>query len=373
MTKRTFVDPRVELGTSYTGLQRRFVELVIQERYFLVLLTLAFVVAGATYSTPAIAMWVGFGFAGYAVVANDSIQTIGTFIASNKQRPWWLLWLFIGGLMIATLTWSWVVNAGDVSFQRLSAKGFETAPTQFAFLQIAGPLFLLVMTRLRMPVSTTFLLLTSFASTPEGVGPVLQKSVIGYVLAFTVALGLWLALGRVLQRRFVGEAHGAWTLAQWCSTSVLWVMWLVQDAANVAVFLPRRLEVGAFVAVLAVLFFGLGVLFRLGGDRIQQVVDEKSAVVDVRHATTIDAVYALILLVFTVWSHVPMSTTWVFVGLLAGREIGIHVTQAKHERRTRSELVRLVLRDLAMVTIGLCISLAIAVLVNPGLRAAVFG
>ena len=33
---------------------------------------------------PQIAMWVGFLFAAYAAVANDSIQTLGTFIASNQ-------------------------------------------------------------------------------------------------------------------------------------------------------------------------------------------------------------------------------------------------------------------------------------------------
>ncbi|MFV8754155.1 hypothetical protein ACNOYE_26730 [Nannocystaceae bacterium ST9] len=371
--RATFVDPRVELEAGYTGLQRRFLELVIEERWFLLLLCAGFTLAGATYATPSVAMWVGFLFAGYAVVANDSIQTIGTFIASNKQRPWWLLWLFIGGLMVATLSWSWVANSGDVSFHRLSAKGFETAPTQFAFLQIAGPLFLLIMTRLRMPVSTTFLLLTSFATSTDGVGKVLEKSVIGYGLAFVVAISVWLLAGRLMHDRFKGEAHPIWNLAQWCSTSVLWVMWLVQDAANVAVFLPRQLEFGQFLVFVGVLFAGLGVLFKLGGDKIQQVVDEKSAVVDVRHATVIDAVYAVILLVFTVWSHVPMSTTWVFIGLLAGREIGIHVTRAKAERRTRQELVRLVLRDLIMVWIGLCVSLFIAVLVNPGLKASLFG
>ena len=40
---------------------------------------------------PQIAMWVGFLFAAYAAVANDSIQTLGTFIASNQDRKWWVL------------------------------------------------------------------------------------------------------------------------------------------------------------------------------------------------------------------------------------------------------------------------------------------
>ncbi len=36
-------------------------------------------------------MIVGFVLAGYSVVANDAIQTLGTFLSSNAHRPWWLL------------------------------------------------------------------------------------------------------------------------------------------------------------------------------------------------------------------------------------------------------------------------------------------
>ena len=32
---------------------------------------------------------IGFGLAGYSVIANDSIQTLGTFIASKKK---WFKW-----------------------------------------------------------------------------------------------------------------------------------------------------------------------------------------------------------------------------------------------------------------------------------------
>ncbi len=364
---RRLVDPRASSEAGFTGIQRRFIELVLQERWFLIILVACFVLAGATYDAPSIAMWVGFVFAGYAVIANDSIQTIGTFIASNKQRPWWVLWLFIGGVMLVTIAYSFFTHDGDVTSGRLSSKGFAEAPTSFAFLQVAGPLFLLILTRLRMPVSTTFLLLTSFAADPESVGKVLSKSVSGYVLAFTVAITAWLLLGRWMDRTFKGEAHRGWYVGQWLATTFLWSMWLIQDAANVAVFLPRKLELVEFLAFAAVLFGGLGVLFKLGGDKIQQVVDEKASVVDVRHATVIDAVYGLILLVFKFSSNIPMSTTWVFIGLLAGREIAINVTRAKRERRPRRELARLIGRDLAYVTLGLIISLVIAVAVNPRL------
>ena len=105
---------------------------------------------------PHLAMWVGFVFAAYAAVANDSIQTLGTFIASNQDKKWWVLWIFIGGVFIATHSYSWLfsdftgaidaagnpigdgVADGDVSHGRLLAKGFENAPQSFHFLQIAA-------------------------------------------------------------------------------------------------------------------------------------------------------------------------------------------------------------------------------------------
>ncbi|NVB40980.1 hypothetical protein G6O69_24280 [Pseudenhygromyxa sp. WMMC2535] len=368
------VNPRAETESGFTGFPRRFTELVIEERWFIGILAVCFAVAGAVYPYPQVAMWVGFLFAGYAVIANDSIQTIGTFIASNKHRPWWVLWLFIGGVMLVTVAYSWFAYDGDVTYGRLASKGFSTAPTSFVFLQVAGPLFLLILTRLRMPVSTTFLLLSCFATEPAGVGSVLQKSLIGYVLAFVLAIAVWFAAGRLIDRKFTGRPHPAWHVGLWVSTSLLWCMWLVQDAANVAVFLPRQLSLAEFAVFAAVLFFGLALLFKLGGDKIQQVVEEKAAVSDVRHATTVSAVYGVILFVFKVWSEVPMSTTWVFIGLLAGREIALNATKAhKIERRSRREVTKLILRDLIYVTTGLVVSLGLAVLVSPELQTYIFG
>lgn len=356
----------------YTGFPRNFVQLLVRERTFLMILTAGFMVAGLAYPYPQLAMWVGFMFAGYAVVANDSIQTIGTFIASNKHRPWWVLWLFIGGIMLVTLAYSWITSAGDVTYGRLSSKGFAEAPQQFAFLQVAGPLFLLILTRMRIPVSTTFLILTSFATSAKGVAAVLGKSVSGYVIAFVVSIALWMALGKLMDRRFRGEADKRWYMAQWASTAFLWCMWLTQDAANVAVFLPRSLDFSQFAVFAGVLFLGLAVLFRLGGDRIQEIVEEKAAIVDVRHATVIDFTYGMILFVFKTVSNIPMSTTWVFLGLLAGREIAINMTRSRDERRDWKKVRRLVAKDLMYVTFGLVVSIVIAAGVNPALAAKLF-
>lgn len=365
-------DPDASSPT-YTSVPRRFVLVLMREKIFLAILGLCFLVAGVTYPHPQVAMWVGFAFAGYAVIANDSIQTIGTFIASNKARPWWTLWLFVGGVLLLTVGYSWVFNGGDVTHGRLSSKGFSEAPTEFKFLQVSAPLFLLILTRMKIPVSTTFLVLTAFATTSKSVWAVLTKSVSGYGIGFVLAIALWLSLGKVMDRKFRGEASGGWVVAQWASTAFLWSMWLVQDAANVAVFLPRSLDTTQFLAFAGVLFFGLAVLFRLGGDHIQQIVEEKAVVVDVRHATTINLVYGVILYYFKIVSPIPMSTTWVFLGLLAGREIGVNLTRAADQRRPKREVTRLIIKDLASVTFGLIVSLVIAVAVNPVLSEGLFG
>ena len=95
---------------------------------------------------PDIARWVGFFFAAYATVANDSIQTLGTFIASNRKRPWYVLWAFAGGIFLVTMLYSWITYGGDVSYGRLASKGFEQTPVQFSYLQVAAPIVLIVLT-----------------------------------------------------------------------------------------------------------------------------------------------------------------------------------------------------------------------------------
>ena len=65
------------------------------EKSFLSFVIVAFMLAMFVTPYPQIAMWVGFLFAAYAAVANDSIQTLGTFIASNQDKKWWVLWQFL--------------------------------------------------------------------------------------------------------------------------------------------------------------------------------------------------------------------------------------------------------------------------------------
>ncbi len=354
------------LATTIIRRRDTFFRVVSDERRFVLLIGGLFFLSGWLSPFPQYASWLGFAIAAYSTVANDSIQTIGTFLASNRERPWWILWLFIGGVFLATIGYGWWVYGGDVSYGRLGSNGFESAPTTFNFLQVAAPIFLLIITRLRMPVSTTFLILSCFATTPSSVWAVLQKSVSGYVVAFALAVVAWGLTSNLTKRYSETAPHPLWYPAQWCSTAVLWSTWIMQDAANLAVFLPRQLDFVQLLIFSGVVFVGLGVLFYLRGDRIQRVVEEKSDVIDIRAATLIDFVYAIILFGFVRVSPIPMSTTWVFLGLLAGRELSLILRRASV--RPLNDGLRLVGRDLLYASIGLAVSVALALASNPALR-----
>jgi hypothetical protein len=142
----------------------------------------------------------------------------------------------------------------------------------------------------------------------------------------------------------------------------------MQDAANVAVYLPRSLDLGQFLGFALFIFFGLGLLFYLRGDRIQQIVTEKSRVTDIRSATIIDFIYALLLVYKLTVSTVPMSTTWVFLGLLAGREVGMSVMDALGIGKPMKKVLKIVFKDLSYALFGLLVSILLAISINDDVR-----
>ncbi len=361
---------RPTIGSAIIG-DRRYKILslfLFRERTFLRLVAFCLFCSAIFYPYPAIAMWIGFIFAAYSVIANDSIQTIGTFMASNEKRKWYHLWLFIGVIFILTSFYSWYTFDGDVSFQRLSSKGFSESPTSFHFLQLVSPLLLLIITRLRMPVSTTFMLLSVFSSDTEAILGITQKSLTGYFVAGAVTFTVWYFLSKWIAKLVKGEPHPYWVVAQWVISGVLWSVWIMQDAANIAIFLPRQLTLIEYAAFAGFIFLGLGVLFYLRGDKIQGIVKEKSAMTDVRSASVIDLVYAALLFYFKEVSTIPMSTTWVFLGLLAGREIAMQLTPHAETNRSMKRTLFLIFRDFGFALIGLGISMILAIAINPNIQ-----
>lgn len=411
-------------------------------------------------------MVIGFLMAAYAIVGNDSIQTLGTFLYSNSHRPWWVLWLFSSTIMVGVILFGWNRHDGDPSYQRLNkiysktvsesgvleelaalealleadasgeavgatglVAGLEVsvAETKSVFVKhpqeldsalaqleaaraellalrseptlspamvgaidatavalldfeeqlrshrdvsdfigwqyLLPPIALLFLTRFGYPVSTSFLILITFQ--PAVFGSMMTKSFLGYLVAFGSALLVYTTVMRLTEKRWRDDGERGikpiWVVFQWLSTGVLWSMWLIQDMANIFVYLPRRLEVGWLVFALVWMVVIQGIIYFSHGGKIQQVVQSKSNTHDVRSATIVDLIYGIVLYIFKIQSNVPMSTTWVFLGLLAGRELAFAFSRADHNFRTATLLMG---RDLYKAAVGLGVSVVLALVIN---------
>ena len=265
--------------------------------------------------------------------------------------------------------YSWVYYDGDVSHGRLLSKGLNEAPESFSFLQVMAPAILLVLTRLKMPVSTSILLLSAFTTKASSIVSILQKSMFGYIIAFVTAIIVWYLITDIFERFKKTKPSRVWVPLQWVSSGALWSVWLTQDMANIAVVLPRSLSAEQFTVVASTMFFGMGLLFYLKGDRIQEIVLEKSNVIDVRAATIIDFIYACLLYYLKIISSIPISTTWVFLGLLGGRELAI---QLKKKNGSTKHATKMIFKDMLYAGIGLLVSLILAFSINENMRNQLF-
>lgn len=351
-------------------------DFLVQEKTFLAIIIVGIIMAGIFTGNTRAAMWLGFFFAAYATVANDSIQSLGTFIESNKGKQWWILWLYVGTIFLGVVTWSWFQYDGDVTFQRLTKPDGTTPyphPEQFSFFQIIAPLILLILTRLRMPVSTTFLILSVFSADTSGITSVVWKSWTGYIMAFVLSFLVWYLSYNFIRKYFKSRKfNNSWTITQWIVSGTLWGVWVMQDGANIAVFLPRQLDVFQFTVFALTIFLGLGLLFYLRGDKIQQVVSEKTRISDIRAATLVDLIYVVMLIYKLFISTVPMSTTWVFLGVIGGREIAISLARKKKGKKHRKKAGKMIFKDFSYAMIGLFVSVALAAAANPDIRVAIW-
>ena len=224
----------------------------------------------------------------------------------------------------------WYINGGDISYGRLTKIPFQ----EIQWYHAAAPAVLLLLTRIGVPVSTSFLVLSAFASTFV-LEKMLMKSIMGYAVAAVAAYALWHIIARLInEKKPIGDhwSRPYWRVSQWITTGLLWWTWLSHDMANIAVFLPRQVPWDLMIIISIVFVAGLGWMFMERGGKIQNIVLEKSTTRYIRSATLIDLAYFIILYFFKELNSIPMSTTWVFVGLLTGRELAIasvHNTKMK--------------------------------------------
>ncbi len=339
-----------------------------------------------------IVMWLGFILASYSVVGNDVIQTLGTFLTSNeKQMKWYVLWGFAAIILTAALFYGW--QQGDIDYGRLDK--FEM-PNTYHWYYLLPPIVLLWITRYGIPVSTTFMILTLFSlqkipndlgsmlqstfDTDAKLGGMIQKSILGYMVAFVAALVIYLLITRLTEKYFLKNPltkkwRPFWIGFQWFTTGFLWFQWLTQDLANIYIYLRggNQLSPVMFLVSVLILLGLLAYIFYNRGGAVQGVVREKTNTADIRSATFVDLIYAVVLWVFKYdnilgfeyqfpWTgNLPMSTTWVFIGLLAGRELGIRINL---DGKLNKNTLRMVFADLGKVFFGLLVSVVLVFIIK---------
>ena len=303
---------------------------------------------------------VGFGLAGWSVIGNDSIQTLGTFIASKqKWFKWYTLAASASFVMILALAWGWYAYDGDISYGRLTRIPYQ----EIQWYHAVAPGILLLLTRIGIPVSTTFLVLSAFASTVV-LEKMLMKSVVGYGLAAVVAYIAWILISKLINEKLdeVDEKWiGFWRNSVWLTSGWLWWVWLSHDVANIAVYLPRQLSPTLLITVMIYFTILLFYIFYIHGGPIQKVVLDKTGTRYARSATIINVIYAAVLFYFKELNDLPMSTTWVFVGLLCGRELAISTMNKDYKFKYVFPLIG---KDFIKMIFGLSVSIGIVLAIH---------
>ena len=313
---------------------------------------------------------VGYFLAAYSVVANDGLQIWGPFLNATNPQKWYWQFVFMSIVLWIVALGGWYYNSGDLAWGRLEIiPTAENATIFHAVFFVAAPALLVFLTWKKIPVSTTFLVLSVFsAANSSAIEKMITKSVMGYIIAAGFAYIIWHAMRYVFDefQPIPKDSRKFWTVAQWVSTGFLWSTWLMHDLANIAVFLPRNPSLSLSIGALSVMTLFLGIIVYKRGGGIQEIVHTKTGMRCIRRTTLVNIFYAFVLIFFKELNNVPMSTTWVFMGLIAGRELAVRQT---HPNEVDTTMVfPMVIKDLFKTALGLGLSVMLALIAGFVLR-----
>ena len=301
----------------------------------------------------------GFILVAATCTANDSLQTLGTFLVSNRGRTsihLQVIWICLATTFI--LVFGWLKYAGDPAWGLLSQ---FPLPGDFTLFYLIPPLTVAALTWWGAPIGTSILVLAAFA--PLQTSALITTSIVGGVFALIAAavvygLALW-----ILERHFIRNPEDSkqlprgWLILQWFSTAWLWCQWMIQNAASFYVYLPRKLSFFDLLISIFVICCSIALIFAWGGGPVQKIIRRKANIRDIRSATLCDLIFGTILFARALsFSVIPMSTTWVFLGLLAGRELAL---VARLKVSTPSAALAQLAKDFFKAFIGVLVSVGV--------------
>ena len=289
----------------------------------------------------------------FSVLENSSFQIFGTFLSSNKENSFYKIFLFIVLIFIAVLFFEWNINNGRLDFGRLT--NFDYNP-YVGLKALTAPLLLFFLTYKKIPVSTTFVLLSGFM-TKHTVDMMLAKTATSYLVSFIFGYYIWYILDKRFKdkiTKFDEKDTNFWKNIQILSNIVLIVMWITSNNGNLIVSLPRNFTISSFLLYLSFCAITIAyIILSKGGKMQKSIIDAKKGLNNPKTGSIINMVFSSIILAFQFISTTPIATTWAFIGLLSGREFAL--SMKKHGSVNKITILK-ILKDLSVLIYGLIVT-----------------
>ncbi|HSQ97787.1 MAG TPA: hypothetical protein VLL98_03655 [Rickettsiales bacterium] len=324
--------------------------------FLLLVLTLIIIISPSNFTL----QWVGLSLAMFSTMTNDSIQTLGTFLSSNSKEKWWKMWIYVGILFLITILVGWFLYNHRLDFKRLYGIQYDPSANIMHFI---APILLIILTCNKIPVSTTFLILSVF-TTQDIMTFMLVKTILGYFIAFAFSFIIWYFLLKFFKKIFEDFSDSKikkWRIFQWISTGMLWIIWLIQNTSNIVVYIPRRINIYSLILIIMLGIVMIGFTIYNKGGPIQEIVDEKTDMSNIHYTAMINFSFAIMIALMTCIGTIPIATTWMFIGILGGRELAIakYETNQELSLKDRYKIAeKKIFRDLVLAGLGIAISLS---------------
>lgn len=291
----------------------------------------------------------------YHIMANNAVQIIGMFVASNDKKDKLKIWLLLSVIFVLTVLISWLFFDKQLHFSLLNSIQYNE---NLSILLIFLPIILYFFTKKNIPISATFLIIPIFSNN-NTLQSMVVKTLISYFLSFTISFIFWYFL-YIKYKNFIdiekNNNKNRWIIIEYLSTAMLLGIWLVTSTCTFTIFLPRVFTIKYLILFIIVGIFSILVILYNDNTTIKKIIGNKSDI-NYKSGAIFNILFAMIMLSVQYISKIPITSTWVFLGVLAGRELAIAVSKKNNNSLNIIQSLKNDLSDLYSAILGIIFSL----------------
>jgi hypothetical protein len=113
-----------------------------------------------------------------------------------------------------------------------------------------------------------------------------------------------------------------------------------------------------------ILLYTLASVLSNKSNKMQEILSSKKNANNLKINVLINLLFSAILFIFKIISNISIATTFVFLGILAGKEVAIAFSESDIFGKTYKKTILTVLRDINKCILGVCVSLAFVIFIN---------